>query len=79
MVFPGSQVITAEMSKGRNAGAYFGMWELSWGVGGGIGNYLGSWLVKQPGGFEWSWYVYAAIGLICCILLVRLRDFDKKY
>lgn len=72
MVLPGSDLAIAECTEGEDAGAYFGMYKLSWAAGGTVGNYAGAWLMNQ-GGEVWPWMVYGAAGFCACVLIGRLE------
>ncbi|QBD81488.1 MFS transporter [Ktedonosporobacter rubrisoli] len=69
LVLPGSDMVVADISTSsqENAGAFFGMFSLSWALGGAIGNYLGTALIES-GDPAWSWTLYGLIGLVGCIL-----------
>jgi predicted MFS family arabinose efflux permease len=78
LFFPGSKIATAEFSRNRNTGIYFGVWEISWGVGAGLGNYIGTLLTeRQESGLVWV--VYGVLGVAGFAMVDALKKkMDRK-
>ncbi len=75
LVFPASDMAVAAYSESApaDAGAFFGLFSLSWALGGTVGNYLGAWLMAR-GGPVWPWLIYggiAALGILALSVVDR--------
>ena len=53
----------------RERGLSFSIWNTSHNIGGGIAGWLAAWAVTRFGGWQYAFYVPAAIAIVCAIYL----------
>lgn len=72
IAFPFSNAFALKRAKKGNAGEYMALYSIAFSFSHIFGHNSGLQLIEKYG-FETTWYVMTALGLVCCLLLIVLR------